>query len=164
MLVDNVKAMQVPQNLSYTTAIWFERADSVYGILPHSLYLSRESGFTFRGRPENGKVDVFKRSRPPRADNHQVVRDMVQGTSEIVDSVPHGQGNTGGNLLSRRDIIAALSFIRIIIEPERVATGLTEGGPLGLHVEDVLFGPFDFLGRSEEHTSELQSLRHLVCR
>src|SRR5262245_63933842 len=39
-------------------------------------------------------------------------------------------------------------------------TGGEGGNFLGARFESVLFGP----GRSEEHTSELQSLRHLVCR
>src|SRR2546425_2379862 len=42
-------------------------------------------------------------------------------------------------------------------------------GPYGLMVEAYLTGeassgPLDRLGRSEEHTSELQSLAYLVCR
>src|SRR5258705_9285670 len=39
--------------------------------------------------------------------------------------------------------------------------------PSGAHFQrsDILWGPlWEFLPRSEEHTSELQSLRHLVCR
>src|SRR5262245_63547175 len=35
-------------------------------------------------------------------------------------------------------------------------------GPFGITVNVIAPGPF--LTRSEEHTSELQSLRHLVCR
>src|SRR5207244_13466788 len=36
--------------------------------------------------------------------------------------------------------------------------------PVGLRVEDVGTAPVEFDGRSEEHTSELQSPDHLVCR
>src|ERR1035438_7859082 len=35
---------------------------------------------------------------------------------------------------------------------------------LGQQADDLLGGSVDRLQRSEEHTSELQSLRHLVCR
>src|SRR5258705_8937954 len=33
-----------------------------------------------------------------------------------------------------------------------------------IHHNQVAFFPFERRSRSEEHTSELQSLRHLVCR
>src|ERR1035441_10923537 len=36
--------------------------------------------------------------------------------------------------------------------------------PDGKRIEKVIYAPVISLHRSEEHTSELQSLRHLVCR
>src|SRR5262245_64709516 len=44
---------------------------------------------------------------------------------------------------------------------ERGAAGLARGR---LDLDHVGAEPREHLGRSEEHTSELQSLRHLVCR
>src|ERR1039458_10414694 len=38
------------------------------------------------------------------------------------------------------------------------------GGRVGVAAHDILAANHDLPGRSEEHTSELQSLRHLVCR
>src|SRR5262245_65071138 len=59
-----------------------------------------------------------------------------------------------GKFLDRRDVLDAGIVDQNIDAPERLLGGLDHGGDLGRlgHV------------RSEEHTSELQSLRHLVCR
>src|SRR5947199_4825885 len=53
-------------------------------------------------------------------------------------------------VLSRRFVAAAGSGTRFVVAPKNLR------GYRGLSL--------DAFGRSEEHTSELQSLRHLVCR
>src|ERR1035441_4219881 len=56
----------------------------------------------------------------------------------------------------------------IIPSPPRTArrstASVAPGSPPGSHSRRGRIVPFSVRRRSEEHTSELQSLRHLVCR
>src|SRR5258705_8689604 len=53
-------------------------------------------------------------------------------------------------------------FLRRVADREFFGIGQSCGNREA--VADVVGGPFRQRQRSEEHTSELQSLRHLVCR
>src|ERR1035438_3342922 len=54
----------------------------------------------------------------------------------------------------------AVGFLTIVIRKHEASWSRTLGSTLA-HASDVVAAS---LPRSEEHTSELQSLRHLVCR
>src|SRR5262245_63987558 len=59
----------------------------------------------------------------------------------------------------------ALPIFRAIRDVHRAAAGMDVDAARGLRKEDVVGPDRRALAvRSEEHTSELQSLRHLVCR
>src|SRR5258705_6328035 len=58
-------------------------------------------------------------------------------------------------------------FRSVVEEPERAAVDENPAGPYQAKGDEPRRLPYPLLtagGRSEEHTSELQSLRHLVCR
>src|SRR5439155_3306945 len=69
-------------------------------------------------------------------------------------------------LLSDKSALLGVNVQRVLAKPERVATeGLPESGKAGVIAFVVAyFIRFKIGGRSEEHTSELQSRGHLVCR
>src|SRR5262245_65355763 len=69
---------------------------------------------------------------------------------------------------TRRSVLAligslapAAAFAAYPERPIKLVVALAPGGPADTAAR--LFAPY-FSERSEEHTSELQSLRHLVCR
>src|SRR5438045_7088451 len=58
----------------------------------------------------------------------------------------------------------AASWGLVIITPSSASSTLARTSSGSSTPEDVLAKVDEALDRSEEHTSELQSLRHLVCR
>src|SRR5437899_9604232 len=65
--------------------------------------------------------------------------------------------------LFRSESTPAFSMIRV---SSSVTPASRPVDPHTLHQKPMVLGggPRDYMVRSEEHTSELQSLRHLVCR
>src|SRR5258705_13301737 len=53
--------------------------------------------------------------------------------------------------------------VAAMLKRHRTCCGVARGRS-GLMLSWLMNGPLFDVGRSEEHTSELQSLRHLVCR
>src|ERR1039458_10513447 len=73
--------------------------------------------------------------------------------------------NGGRLMITRREAarsvaVTALSYSRILGANDRIGLGVIGTGGRGTYVMRL----FQKNSRSEEHTSELQSLRHLVCR
>jgi hypothetical protein len=71
-----------------------------------------------------------------------MVGQMVQRATKIVKRVSDGQSDNGRNVFSYGEIIAALSFVRIILWKNHVTAALEKGCPLGLQITDVFLGPF----------------------
>src|SRR5437899_4361991 len=66
---------------------------------------------------------------------------------------------TTGTNLPAADVIAEAERISAAARASKVPVKLVGGAAVNLHSRSAREAP-----RSEEHTSELQSLRHLVCR
>ena len=62
VFVDNVKAMEMPEDFSATSTVWFDSVYSFYSVIPHSLYFSVAGGHVFRGVLSNGKIDMGERA------------------------------------------------------------------------------------------------------
>src|SRR5437899_3441621 len=87
-----------------------------------------------------------------------------------VRSRPLEGGVGGGPLAKRPNVVVAVLELRYVAPPSeqcldipplaRLGDGAIEPGPDPGEAGEVLLDE----SRSEEHTSELQSLRHLVCR
>src|ERR1035441_1223184 len=82
----------------------------------------------------------------------------VAGLSGCGGSANGGTGNSGGSLSVSLSNAAPLVFSGAA--NDTITATLTRTGNTGSVTLTVTGLP----GRSEEHTSELQSLRHLVCR
>src|SRR5262245_3240270 len=105
------------------------------------------------------------RYEPARAHNSYVLFDGRDGKTHLIDM--------NGNEVHTWDYIG---FPSLLLDP--AVTGGQRGhvlvqlagkrtpGPMLLNnlFNNQEIGELDWDGRSEEHTSELQSLRHLVCR
>src|SRR5437899_9511262 len=68
---------------------------------------------------------------------------------------------------SRGALRYTLSYLRAALRHDGGSSHVSEGKALGFDFDaagELDYDLHDFLARSEEHTSELQSLRHLVCR
>src|SRR5262245_65250801 len=71
-----------------------------------------------------------------------------------------------------RLVETATDLMQRALEPQGINFGINQGRAAGAGVPQHLHahlvprwgGDVNFMARSEEHTSELQSLRHLVCR
>src|ERR1039458_10518531 len=92
-----------------------------------------------------------------------VVRNTPRTDLALVDALAHYGVATIHEAQGRTGLLAAR--LRPIFRPLRVAGNaltceVAPGDNWSIHVAVEMAQP----GRSEEHTSELQSLRHLVCR
>ena len=144
MFVVIVKSDKVPEKFSCPTSVWFESVDSFYRILPHSLYRSVSLGPVFRGTSPSREFGIRKSLDGTFSHADQIVCGVVQSTPEIIKSVPDEQGKVHGDGLGIREIVDTLLRLKICLEPETIRVGFEETVALGLQVEDVLFGPFDF--------------------
>jgi hypothetical protein len=60
-------ALQCPEISTFATKVWFERADRIDGILPHSLHFSPKVGFKLFGRSPNQKAGLIPIRCPAQA-------------------------------------------------------------------------------------------------
>lgn len=145
VLIDVVETVQLVEGITLPSSVWFGSADSVYGILPHSLYFSRESGFVFSGVLEDWEIHMGERTRSVRPHVHQQVGQVIKSAPKIMNRIADDKGEVEGKILSNGEIVAALSGLRIVLEPSRIcAFFMDECGERRIQIKDVLFGPFDF--------------------
>src|ERR1035438_6574393 len=88
----------------------------------------------------------------------------IKGCTEVLYSVSSDSGYLQRDWLHVRDAIRRSSLC-IHLAYDCIWLTFQEQALFPLQIRNMMVGPFDFdADRSEEHTSELQSLRHLVCR
>ncbi|MGB8886768.1 MAG: hypothetical protein WCC87_08585 [Candidatus Korobacteraceae bacterium] len=151
MLVDTVELMDVPEDLSGPSSVWFDCVDLFYRLIPHALYTSVPHGFVFRGVFGNGKANVPERADSACSNRNQMDGQMVKRTPEIVSHVSHYRGNVRGDVLEHSQVVRALTHVRIILERNRICACVAEGSPSGLQFLDLLFGPFDLCPKPLEN-------------
>ena len=78
-----------------------------------ALYFSHFSGFIILGRREDGKVNLPRR-RSGRTNVYEVVGNMVESASKILDRVPNDGRKIERDGLEKMDVISSLSLPRII--------------------------------------------------
>jgi len=142
VLVDNVKGMEMPENLSGPSSVWFDIVNRFFGILPHSLYSSALLGYVFVGVLSNGEVrlpQIF-RSNSGR-DRHNVIGQVVESRTQGMDCITDDQREAGFDRTYVSEVVSAISSLRIVIGLDSI-TVLTKEVPCLLEVVDVYFGPF----------------------
>src|SRR5205814_7786113 len=110
---------------------------------------------------------VFGHDAAPGGDMYEtflkdVLRDMTQTTGQKCTAIRRVLVPQAHAATMREDLTEGLKAVRV----GNPALEETRMGPLasGSQLADVREGVAKLGAKSEEHTSELQSLRHLVCR
>ncbi len=75
---------------------------------------------------------------------NQMVGQMVEGTPEIMNRISDNERERVGNISSTTEIVDAFSRLQIVLMEKGIGVFGQKGIPLGLHITDVLFGPFNF--------------------
>src|SRR5687768_17713464 len=113
------------------------------------------------GPPGSGKgtqaVRLAKRYAIPHISTGDILREAVRSGSPLGQQV--GALMASGALVSD-ELISDLVRERLA-QPDAIAGWVLDGFPRTVNQAEILDG---IVGRSEEHTSELQSRLHLVCR
>ncbi len=139
MLIDVVKSMEMPERI-IPTFVWFDRIDSVYGILPHALYFSPTLDYIFRGTLGDRKRGVCSGYVAPRQD--KLISQVIESAPEILEGASDDQRNVGRNVMNAEDIIAALSRLRVILKENFIWVGSEKMIESDLRITDMLVGPF----------------------
>src|ERR1019366_2717360 len=87
VLVNSVEAMEPPEGV-IPSLVRVDVPDRIYGLLPHSLYLSVKSGFVFRGNRsmvENREFGLGGRGLIVPED--ESAGEVVESGSEVLDSI-----------------------------------------------------------------------------
>jgi hypothetical protein len=144
VLVDIVKAVKGPEIISLPALVWFERADRIDSILPHSLYFSSKTGFKiFGGRGDRETGCVPKPLLPASAYEEKLLGQVVEGAPKIVGGVTNDCGNVCG-LGDTRNLIDHLSTLRIALSDDFIGLGIEEGAESNIEVIDMFVGPLNF--------------------
>lgn len=141
MFVDPVKLVESPERV-ISTLVWLDCVDSVYDVLPHSLYFSSLFGFVIRGAGRNGKggIAVGDITGSPNEFSSKI----VQARSKILKHISDNQRDAEGNLCCFGNLIDCFSRLRIAVSRDFIWVGTLEGENQPIQVIDVLLGPFNF--------------------
>jgi len=145
VFVDNVKAMESPERV-IPSLVWVDVPDRLYDVLPHALYLSSESGLTFRGCERTVKDwELSLWSRLGAIGPDERTREVVECGAKIVDCIAKDQASTWRQRISLEDMDRWLSRLTLHIYPQAIRLSGVETSKFGFEVLDVLVGPLDFL-------------------
>jgi hypothetical protein len=158
VLVDVIQFAKLPQSVPATAFVRFGCVDSIYGVLPNSLYISGSKGWVLRGGGCDREVASlqFLRRRMGIGVEYQLVDDVVEGTSEVLKYVGGNGCNSQGDIPHGNEIVDAISSVRIYFDSGFIWAGCAEGRHRPLKILDVLFGPCHFRADEVEtrvHTS-----------
>ncbi len=145
VFVEVVKRMEPPENF-IPTFVWFDRMDSVYGILPHSLYFSNHAGFVFRGVIKNREINMpsVPAASPTGTNLEKLEGHMVKGASEVLQNITDDCADGRKNVFNADEVIGVLSRLWVALGFDYIWIGGKEGFTRDIQIIDVLFGPFDF--------------------
>lgn len=139
VFVDCVKAVETPDRV-ISSFVWFDRLDSVYRALSHSLYFSSRSGrAVFLKAVCNREASIDCRSIPSGLD--KTAREMVKRAPKIVERVANNGSHFVREVAGADEVVAALSGVRIILESNFIRVGLEKAFTERLQILDVLCGP-----------------------
>lgn len=142
VLIDNVKAVDAPEDFTRSSTVWLDSIDGLYGLIPYALYLSPTSGFVLRGIDRNRKVHTGKRGEPSHRIAHEIVAHVLEGAAEVMNSIPGNERNGFWHIPDADELVNAVSSLRIILESEGIGVFFAqEVSPCGFEITDVLVGP-----------------------
>lgn len=145
VFVDVVQAMEGPQIGPLASHVWFDRADRIDGVLPHTLYYSRKSGFKIFSRRRDQKAGLVTIAlRAPGSDKIQLLSKVVERIPKAMENVARNGWKNGGDRLDARKIIDHLSCIWIALGGDFIGIGIKEEANCRLEIVDMFVGPFNF--------------------
>lgn len=171
VLVDSIKAINDGEIRALPAIVWLDTVDRVYSILPQALYFSCNTGFVLRGAAVGREVQIGVPNVSIRADEVQLLDQMVEGTPDALNDLARDGGHFDGNRRDLRDVIAQVSRIRVCLGDDFIGVGLEEGSENIAQLNEVLFGPFNFypnerepLIRSHRSSGKLNSMSGYIHR
>ena len=147
MFINVVETMKHPQFMALPSLIWLDTAKHLYSVWPQALYYSLQSGFEFRGTiPDNELVSFLRTGFSCRPDDKQLLCDVVENGSQVMNCVSGNSRNPIGHGVNLDCVAmeAIRNCFRLYLTHNFIWLGITEGLNVGLEIEDVLFGPFNF--------------------
>ena len=141
VFVDNTQAVQTPEGISLPSAIWFDSADRIYSVLPHSFYLSKSFGPVSRGCFGDRKIDLT--GAPGISSKPQCASEVIQGRSEILNGIPSDCRDHRIDWLYVRNAIRR-SALMVNLAGSFVWPTLQENIDCCIQIRDVMVGPLDF--------------------
>ena len=141
VLVGNVQIVDSPEHV-IATFVRVGNVNGIYGTLRHALYSSMTLGLVIRGKLPDGKPGLLVGR--PAVDEDELVSEMVEGASEVVDSVSGDEADINGRGLEVENLIERLSRLRIVLGFDSIRFAVEEPLPRDFYITDVLFGPFNF--------------------
>jgi hypothetical protein len=135
---------QLPEYVPLPALIRLGCVDCVYNGLPNALYLSSSRGLVIRGAPSDREVHLPIRLRAASVKNNELVGQMVERASEILDYVGGNGCQCVGNRIDFSNVINALTGLRVFLSSDTVGVGIMKGPNAKIKILDVLFGPCDF--------------------
>jgi hypothetical protein len=142
MLIADAQTVKFPEHVPLASTVRLEFADSLYSLIPKSLYFSERFGFVFRGvfgNREEGLVQ-FESGVP----TEQQIGHVIQCGSQVLYDITYDCGNRIRQLLEIYEDIHGPSALRITIGSDFISGRLEICGDLDIEIRDVLFGPFNF--------------------
>ena len=149
VFINTVKLVESPERI-IPTLVWFDRVDSFYRLWPHTLHLWQLLFFVFLGRVKNGEVDIWKWPWFTGSPNHELIGEMVECTSQVLDDVANDTSNNERRILNCREVIDKLARLRVGLGSDFIGIGIEKGFESDIEVLDMLFGPFNFSPGAEK--------------
>lgn len=144
MLVGLVQHIELPKCVALPVFVRFGCVDCIYNFLPNALYLSASRSWVTRGAPADRVIHNPIRLRAASGVQDQLIGNMVQGASEILNYVGGNGCQFVGNRGRFDEVINALSSLRIFFDSASIRIGVVKRPDRKLKVLDMLFGPCDF--------------------
>ena len=143
MLAELVQFVQLPENMPLPAFVRLGCIDCIYNLLPNALYLSATRGFVIRGFPSDRVIHEPIRLRAAARRQHQLVGNMIEGTSQVLDYIGGNGCQRIWDAISFRDVINMLTGLRVVLDGKFVGVGVVESLQSKMKILDVLFGPCD---------------------
>jgi hypothetical protein len=144
MLVDIIKTMESPENV-IPSLVWFDSADKVNDILPHSIYFSAERGLVFWGaRPVVGDREHGAGGWFSAVGDDQGVGQVIEGASEVLEDISSQGAKAGWDDQIPRQTIERLLCLGVALYDDGIWVRTGELAKLDLKVSEVMLGPLEF--------------------
>jgi hypothetical protein len=136
-----VEFVESPQRIALPALVRLGCVDCFYDLLPNALYVSGAKGLVLRESGGNRIVHEVLRRRALASIEHELVGDVVERASEILDYIGGNGCQVVGHGVRFGDVVDALSGLRVFLASSSIRCGLIEGVQPKLKVLDVFVWP-----------------------